>query len=77
MPKPRLSDHFAVGDALYGYCDGYFGRDSYGEKRVEAVGSDWMIVREGGEPRALLGVPHGLDAALVDRWRTEPDEDAG
>jgi len=31
---------------LYGYCDGYFGRDSYGEKRIEGYGSDWIVARE-------------------------------
>ena len=37
-----------VGDALYGFCGGYFGRDSYDQKRVEAIGSDWVVAREGG-----------------------------
>lgn len=35
-----------VGMVLKGYCYGYFGRDSYGDKRVEAVGADWIVVRE-------------------------------
>lgn len=34
-----------VGTALYGFCGGYFGRDSYGAKRVEALGADWVVVR--------------------------------
>lgn len=34
-----------VGDILHGYCNGYFGRDSYECKRVEALGSDWIVVR--------------------------------
>lgn len=35
-----------VGTILDGYCNGYFGRDSYGEKKIEAVGADWIVVRE-------------------------------
>lgn len=35
-----------VGQTLYGYCGGYFGRDSYSDKRIEAVGYDWIVVRE-------------------------------
>ena len=35
-----------VGDLLYGFCEGYFGRDSYGDKRVEGVGADWVVARE-------------------------------
>ena len=35
-----------IGQMLYGYCRGVFGRDSYGDKRIEAVGIDWIVVRE-------------------------------
>lgn len=35
-----------VGTILYGFCGGYFGRDSYDDKRVEALGADWVVARE-------------------------------
>lgn len=35
-----------VGTVLYGFCHGAFGRDSYGDKRVEAIGADWVVARE-------------------------------
>lgn len=31
---------------LRGFCGGAFGRDSYTDKRIEAMGSDWIVVRE-------------------------------
>jgi hypothetical protein len=34
-----------IGTVLYGYCNGFFGRDSYGDKVIEAVGKDWIVVR--------------------------------
>ncbi len=34
-----------VGAVLEGFCGGYFGRDSYVDKRVEARGHDWVVVR--------------------------------
>lgn len=34
-----------VGDVIYDYCGGAFGRDGYGPKRVEAIGADWVVVR--------------------------------
>lgn len=51
-----------VGQMLYGFCGGYFG-DSYNDKRVEAVGVDWVVAREDNgqivfantEPKELLG----------------------
>ena len=41
MTEPML----AVGLVFKGYCQGYFGRDGYGDKRVEAFGADWIVVR--------------------------------
>lgn len=35
-----------VGDILEGFCGGWFGRDSHGNKRVEAIGADWVVARE-------------------------------
>ena len=34
-----------VGDVLEGFCGGAFGRDCYEDKRVEAIGTDWVVVR--------------------------------
>jgi len=35
-----------VGDVLKGFCGGCFGRESFWDKRIEAIGSDWVVVRE-------------------------------
>lgn len=35
-----------VGIRIYGYCDGYFGRDSYGEKVIIASGEDWVVAND-------------------------------
>ena len=35
-----------VGTLLEGFCGGAFGRDSYEDKRVEAIGADWVVARE-------------------------------
>lgn len=34
-----------AGMLIYGYCNGYFGRDSYATKRIEAIGIDWIVAR--------------------------------
>lgn len=34
-----------VGMVIYGYCNGFFGRDSYEPKRIEAIGCDWIVAR--------------------------------
>jgi hypothetical protein len=38
-----------VGDILHGFCGGMFGRDSYEDKRVEAIGADWVVTRRADE----------------------------
>lgn len=42
---PDQDSPLRVGDMLYGFCHGAFGRDSYADKRVEAIGADWVVVR--------------------------------
>lgn len=36
----------STGTMLKGFCRGYFGRDSYEDKIVEATGVDWIVARE-------------------------------
>lgn len=40
-----MGPYLRVGDVLYGFCGGWFGRNSYDDKRVEVIGSDWVVVR--------------------------------
>lgn len=45
-----MDNLFEIGEKLYGFCNGYFGRDSYEDKIVEAFGKDWVVCRtEEGE----------------------------
>lgn len=39
-------NQLAIGTPLYGFCNGFFSRDSYGLKRVEGFGYDWIVARE-------------------------------
>ena len=40
-----MSHTFKVGEIIHGYASGVFGRDSYGCRRIEAVGKDWVVTR--------------------------------
>ena len=40
-----MAETLRVGDVLPGFCGGHFGRDSYDDKRVEAIGADWVVAR--------------------------------
>ena len=34
-----------VGSMIHGFANGYFGRDSYVCRRIEAEGRDWFVTR--------------------------------
>lgn len=61
-----------VGTMLYGFCNGFFGRDSYSNKRVEAVGADWVVVREeNGNPNfADFSQWNAQDVLeMIEKWK--------
>lgn len=48
-----------VGQEVNGYCGGIFG--GYGNRRVEAIGADWVILRTEDDQISLwCGVPEEL-----------------
>lgn len=62
-----------VGMVFPWYCNGYFG-DSYRPKRVEAIGHDWIVVREIETGTALFAdVPPDKLDELAERWSEEKD----
>lgn len=61
-----------IGTLLNGYCNGFFGRDSYGEKRVEGVGADWVVVREDdGKPNCAFFESTEDRNYYIDLWLNE------
>ncbi len=66
-----------IGDTLYGFCNGYFGRDSYGDKRVVAKGNErgrnWIVALDEFEGRLLFAEGFSKDEAL--NWTTDDYKD--
>jgi hypothetical protein len=61
-----------VGDKLYGFCGGYFGRDSYADKVVEAVGADWIVARDENDVVVFASFDtRGILDQQLDPYRTE------
>lgn len=64
-----------IGQVLYGFCGGFFGRDSYKDKRIEAVGIDWVVVREeDGEPNFANG-RRAIEYLQTDECTIKPPEE--
>jgi hypothetical protein len=73
-PVPPLR----VGDVLYGFCNGYFGRDSHDDKRVEAIGGDWVIARTVGEFSSSPGLYlYEGDPEFLCQYRERPESEWG
>jgi len=64
-----------VGKLLYGYCGGYFGRDSYDVKRIEAIGADWVVVRENSRPNFASFESTEKMMKLIKDWGKPKEEE--
>jgi len=64
-----------IGTLLDGYCNGFFGRDSYGKKLIEGVGADWIAVREeDGEPNFASFKSMSDRDYYISLWLNEENE---
>jgi len=70
-----MTKFIGVGTRLYGYCNGYFGRDSYDEKTIVAIGEVggqlWIVANENNY--AIFA--SGMNMEDVERWTEEEDWD--
>ena len=72
-----MGSRLYVGSILYGYCAGHFGRDSYDKKRVEALGVDWVVVREIDSGQVLFADGERVHEELIkasDEWELRDDD---
>ena len=60
-----------VGTILYGFCRGHFGSGSYSPKRIEALGEDWVVVREqDGRPNFAESFGEGTIDEILGEYAT-------
>lgn len=64
---------FNVGDIIYGFCNGHFGRDDYDEKLCIMVTKKYAIFQYlDGEFKgnaAVLNNPEQLQVETVQKWK--------
>ena len=60
-----------VGSILYGFAGGCFGRDSFNDRQVEALGPDWAVARDTvtGEPMTYTGDLDFLAEYTNPKWQ--------
>jgi len=70
-----MKRYFTVGDTIYGFCNGYFGRDDYDTKLCLMVTDNYAVFQytdgefEGNA--TVLNNPNSLDDATVNAWKND------
>jgi hypothetical protein len=69
-----MNELFKIGDIIYGYCNGYFGRDDYDSKTCILVSDEFAIfVYTDGVDKGkacVLNETCRLSEELVNEWKT-------
>jgi hypothetical protein len=68
-----------IGRVIYGLCNGFFGRNSYDNKRIEAEGIDWIMAREmepDAKPEFAIFENMQSKQRYIDEW-ADPKNECG
>lgn len=69
-----MHEVFGVGDTIYGYCNGYFGRDDYEDKVCVLVNPRYAVFEyESGTATVVNFTERFKEVYLEDafKWKTE------
>jgi hypothetical protein len=70
-----MNSLFNIGDKLYGFCDGYFGRDDYDTKICVLITPKYAVFQylEGDFKgnATVLNNPEKLDKKTVNAWKIQ------
>lgn len=74
-----LLGSISPGRILYGFCNGFFGRDSWNDKVIVASGIErgeaWIVAREASFLDSDLVFASGIPLELPSEWGIEPSTD--
>lgn len=66
-----MKDNF-VGVKIFGFCNGYFGRDSYDDKMIIANGENWIVTKNDREQTEFASFDDTNEMKqMIGRWQTE------
>ena len=66
---------FNIGDKIYGYCNGFFGRDSYSDKKCVFVSENYAVFEDEDGVGHVLNMNEYLNKEFVDGWKINDEED--
>jgi len=62
---------FKVGDEIFGYCNGFFGRDDYDDKTCVVVTPKYAVFENDNGEGTLLTYSEALAQDLVEEWKQD------
>lgn len=65
-----------IGRTIYGYCNGFFGRDDYDEKIIILEGRNWIVCRYVDVERVTCANFNTTEEKqqYIDDWAKEPED---
>lgn len=69
-----MYDLFKVGDKIYGFCDGFFGKDDYSNKKCTFVTSKYAIFEYKDDSAIILNYTEQLALYYSDKWKDPKNE---
>jgi len=64
---------FNVGEKIYGFCNGYFGRDDYEDKLCILVNNKFAVFVYDNGYATVLNYIKALDIETVNEWKIDPN----
>jgi len=68
-----MYDYFKSGDKIYGFCNGYFGRDNFEDKVCVLVAQTYAVFEYEDEGACILNLSeiNLCDVKIINRWKQE------
>ncbi len=60
---------FSPGDIIYGYCNGYFGRDDYEDKTCVVVTRKYAVFEYEDGSASVLNLRENFDSKMIQEWK--------
>lgn len=67
----NMHNYFSVGDTIYGFCNGFFGRDDYEKKVCVEVRPKYAVFEYESGFAVVLNLQDRLARHMVAKWKQE------
>ena len=65
----NMGQLFNIGDVLYGFCNGYFGKDDYEQKRCVMLCSKYAVFEYDEGHATVLNYDDSFKKEDIEKWK--------